>query len=282
MWVSAMTLSQGERTWTRVRSAMMCSVMASCCDPRGCDRFFGKRFARRVARRYRKRGLGKTERAMVAYLESFGPRRRDGARGRRWRRRAARRAAQARRRARGQPRAVAGLRRGGCACCSPTWRSRAGSSGGCTTSRSSPTPSSRSTSSSSTAWSAATRTTSGCWARRPPTRAARSCSATRAATRSRARSSPSQNAGFRLARQEFRVFTHPPEAMVGVLREHGLAPRFCGRGDGVADCRAHAGRQRRLGREARVGAARRPSGTLCGGYRPKKRPLTEAGRFDPL
>ena len=35
-----------------------------------------------------------------------------------------------------------------------------------------------------------------------------------------------QNAGFRLARQEFRVFTHPPEAMVGVLREHGLAPRF--------------------------------------------------------
>ena len=46
--------------------------MASCCDPRGCDRFFGKRFARRVARRYRKRGLGKTERVMVSYLESAG------------------------------------------------------------------------------------------------------------------------------------------------------------------------------------------------------------------
>ena len=35
-----------------------------------------------------------------------------------------------------------------------------------------------------------------------------------------------QNAGFRLTRREFRVFTHPPEAMVGVLREQGLAPRF--------------------------------------------------------
>ena len=36
----------------------------------------------------------------------------------------------------------------------------------------------------------------------------------------------SQNLWFRLAGQEFRVFTHPPEAMVGVLREHGLAPQF--------------------------------------------------------
>ena len=46
--------------------------MASCCDPRGCDRFFGRRFARRVARRYRKRGLGTAERAMVEYLEGAG------------------------------------------------------------------------------------------------------------------------------------------------------------------------------------------------------------------
>jgi hypothetical protein len=46
--------------------------MAGCCDPRGCDRIFGSRFARRVARRYRKRGLGRTERAMVGYLEGAG------------------------------------------------------------------------------------------------------------------------------------------------------------------------------------------------------------------
>src|SRR5215203_3099453 len=44
--------------------------MSNCCDPRGCDRFFGKHFARRVARRYRKHGLGKTEQAMVEFLES--------------------------------------------------------------------------------------------------------------------------------------------------------------------------------------------------------------------
>jgi magnesium-protoporphyrin O-methyltransferase len=46
--------------------------MAGCCDPRGCDRFFGERFARRVARRYRKRGLGEIERHMVDYLETAG------------------------------------------------------------------------------------------------------------------------------------------------------------------------------------------------------------------
>src|SRR5688500_11210083 len=46
--------------------------MAGCCDPRGCDRFFGARFARRMARRYRKRGLGGTERQMVDFLESAG------------------------------------------------------------------------------------------------------------------------------------------------------------------------------------------------------------------
>jgi len=46
--------------------------MASCCDPRGCDRFFGERFARRVAKRYRKRGLDKTARRIVGYLEARG------------------------------------------------------------------------------------------------------------------------------------------------------------------------------------------------------------------
>jgi SAM-dependent methyltransferase len=46
--------------------------MAGCCDPRGCDRFFGTRFARRVAGRYRKRGLDATARRMVGFLERQG------------------------------------------------------------------------------------------------------------------------------------------------------------------------------------------------------------------
>ena len=44
----------------------------SCCDPRGCDRFFGGRFARRVASRYRKRGLDSTASRIVEFLESRG------------------------------------------------------------------------------------------------------------------------------------------------------------------------------------------------------------------
>jgi magnesium-protoporphyrin O-methyltransferase len=46
--------------------------MAGCCDPRGCDRFFGPRFARRVARRYRKRGLDKSAARMVGFLTEMG------------------------------------------------------------------------------------------------------------------------------------------------------------------------------------------------------------------
>jgi magnesium-protoporphyrin O-methyltransferase len=46
--------------------------MASCCDPRGCDDFFGARFARKMADRYRKRGLDRTARRMVGYLEAHG------------------------------------------------------------------------------------------------------------------------------------------------------------------------------------------------------------------
>jgi SAM-dependent methyltransferase len=46
--------------------------MGRCCDPRGCDGFFTARFARRVARRYRKRGLDRTARRMVAFLEQRG------------------------------------------------------------------------------------------------------------------------------------------------------------------------------------------------------------------
>jgi magnesium-protoporphyrin O-methyltransferase len=39
-----------------------------------------------------------------------------------------------------------------------------------------------------------------------------------------------ENLGFRLARREFRVFAHPPAAMLAALREHGLEPRFADRG----------------------------------------------------
>jgi magnesium-protoporphyrin O-methyltransferase len=44
----------------------------SCCDPRGCDGFFDRRFARRMAGRYRKRGLDRTARRLVGFLEQRG------------------------------------------------------------------------------------------------------------------------------------------------------------------------------------------------------------------
>ena len=39
-----------------------------------------------------------------------------------------------------------------------------------------------------------------------------------------------ENLGFRLSRREFRVFVHPPAAMLAVLVEHGLEPNFAKRG----------------------------------------------------
>jgi len=46
--------------------------MAGCCNARGCDQFFNPRFARRNAERYRRRGLDKTARQMVTFLEREG------------------------------------------------------------------------------------------------------------------------------------------------------------------------------------------------------------------
>jgi magnesium-protoporphyrin O-methyltransferase len=46
--------------------------VTSCCNPRGCDQFFGPRFARRVAKRYRKRGLDKTAQRIVEFLQARG------------------------------------------------------------------------------------------------------------------------------------------------------------------------------------------------------------------
>ena len=47
-------------------------TVSSCCNPRGCDGFFTPRFARRAARRYRNKGLDKTARRMVEFLERRG------------------------------------------------------------------------------------------------------------------------------------------------------------------------------------------------------------------
>ena len=44
----------------------------TCCNPRGCDEIFGGRFARRVARRYRRRGLDRTAARIVAFIEQAG------------------------------------------------------------------------------------------------------------------------------------------------------------------------------------------------------------------
>lgn len=46
--------------------------MAGCCDRGGYDRVFGERFARSMARRYRRRGLGRVERRMVEFLVDQG------------------------------------------------------------------------------------------------------------------------------------------------------------------------------------------------------------------
>ena len=46
--------------------------VTSCCNPRGCDEFFTPRLARRASKRYREKGLDKTARRMVAFLEQRG------------------------------------------------------------------------------------------------------------------------------------------------------------------------------------------------------------------
>ena len=46
--------------------------MTSCCNARGCDQTFTDRFARRMANRYRKRGLDKTAQRMVEFITANG------------------------------------------------------------------------------------------------------------------------------------------------------------------------------------------------------------------
>ena len=57
---------------SRLPPALSSQGVSACCDPRGCDRFFNPRFARRMAKRYRRRGPDKTAREMVAFLERRG------------------------------------------------------------------------------------------------------------------------------------------------------------------------------------------------------------------
>ena len=64
--------SRALRRRARRRASCDAARMAGCCDARGCDEFFGSRFARRMAARYRKRGLDKTARRMVGFLEAKG------------------------------------------------------------------------------------------------------------------------------------------------------------------------------------------------------------------
>ena len=46
--------------------------MAGCCPSRDYHRFFNQRFARRLANRYRKRGLDQTAQTMVEFLRQLG------------------------------------------------------------------------------------------------------------------------------------------------------------------------------------------------------------------
>jgi magnesium-protoporphyrin O-methyltransferase len=46
--------------------------MGDCCDREDYDNTFGERFARKMARRYRRRGLTRSERAIVRFLDDRG------------------------------------------------------------------------------------------------------------------------------------------------------------------------------------------------------------------
>jgi magnesium-protoporphyrin O-methyltransferase len=46
--------------------------MAGCCPSGDYHRFFNRRFARRLAYRYRKRGLDQTAQTMVQFLQGLG------------------------------------------------------------------------------------------------------------------------------------------------------------------------------------------------------------------
>ena len=67
-----LTIAAASGAGAAVRGLGEPAVSSGCCDPRGCDRFFNRRFARRMARAYRKRGLDATAQRMVGFLEQEG------------------------------------------------------------------------------------------------------------------------------------------------------------------------------------------------------------------
>ena len=56
----------------RPAAAVETGLMAGCCEPRGFERMFSTRFARHVARKYRRRGLDPAASRMVDFLAADG------------------------------------------------------------------------------------------------------------------------------------------------------------------------------------------------------------------
>lgn len=70
--VRSPTKSAGADGSHRCPDGWILLLVAGCCDPRGCNEMFGKGFARRMAKRYRRRGLDRTAERMVEFLAGHG------------------------------------------------------------------------------------------------------------------------------------------------------------------------------------------------------------------
>jgi hypothetical protein len=58
--------------FTSHRSRRILRGVGDCCEPGGYEATFGDRFARRLARRYRRRGLNRTQERLVAFVSGCG------------------------------------------------------------------------------------------------------------------------------------------------------------------------------------------------------------------
>jgi magnesium-protoporphyrin O-methyltransferase len=201
--------------------------MSRCCNARGCDEFFGARYAARVARRYRKKGLDKTAQRIVTFLASQGIEAATvleigGGVGE----------IEIELLRRGASHAVnlelsprTRRKRSGCF---PSRVSKDGSSHACTTWPPTRRQSSRRISSFSTASFAATPTTGA--ARRGRGHARRFIVFSYPPRHALSRLFiGAQNLVFTLRRREFRTFAHPPEAMLRVVEDVGFHHVFAHR-----------------------------------------------------